>query len=196
MRKFDSTKDYYRVLGVSEDADQGDIDRSYRNRARAQHPDRGGSEEAMKLLNEARDVLGDPETRVAYDRARERELPRTSPRGSSVVLERESEPGSSPLEIPVTNPDLAGLATAAAACIGLGVPFLVLVEMQWVVVLWPLRLLALGALGLGVALAHSALRLMAEQTKMSRPRRMAREAAFWSLVAGGVYSLYYLLYSG
>jgi hypothetical protein len=190
MKRFDSTKNYYEVLGASEDADQTEIDRLYRSRARDLHPDRGGAEESMKLLNEAHDILSDPETRRAYDAAR----PNATPQGSSVVFERETRSASGPLEVPVSNPDFAGLVTAAAACVGLGVPFLVLVEMQWVVFLWPLRLLTIGAIGLGVVLAHSALRLRKAQLKVEGLAWAVTEIAFWFVAAAGGYLLYYFLY--
>ena len=51
MSQFDSNKDYYAVLGVDKDASQIDIDRSYKRLASKHHPDRGGSEERLKLLN-------------------------------------------------------------------------------------------------------------------------------------------------
>ena len=70
VQKFDSSKDYYSVLGVSENASAEDLERAFRGAARKRHPDGGGSEEAMKSLNEAHDILSDPETRSAYDAER------------------------------------------------------------------------------------------------------------------------------
>ena len=63
MSQFDSNKDYYGVLGVDKDASQIEIDRQYKRQASKHHPDRGGSEERMKSLNEAYGVLKDKSLR-------------------------------------------------------------------------------------------------------------------------------------
>jgi curved DNA-binding protein len=64
-------KDYYRVLGVSRDADQKDIKKAFRRLARKYHPDVApgdkASEEKFKEVNEAYEVLSDPEKRKLYD---------------------------------------------------------------------------------------------------------------------------------
>ena len=63
-------KDYYKTLGVDNDASQGDIKRAYRKLARQYHPDinkKEGAEEKFKELSEANEVIGDPEKRAAYD---------------------------------------------------------------------------------------------------------------------------------
>jgi curved DNA-binding protein CbpA len=62
--------DYYGELNVLESASPATLHRAYRARARAVHPDVIGDESAMKRLNEAWDVLRDPDRRAAYDRAR------------------------------------------------------------------------------------------------------------------------------
>ena len=64
-------KDYYAILGVSRDADQEQIKKAYRRLARRYHPDvAGGDDECearFKEINEAYEVLGDPEKRHRYD---------------------------------------------------------------------------------------------------------------------------------
>lgn len=63
-------KDYYEVLGVPRDATQADIQRSFRKLARKYHPDvnkEPGAEERFKEINEAYEVLKDPEKRQKYD---------------------------------------------------------------------------------------------------------------------------------
>lgn len=62
--------DYYERLGVPPGASAEDIDRAYRRLARQFHPDRGGTHEQMLLINEAWEILSNPETRRRYDDAR------------------------------------------------------------------------------------------------------------------------------
>ena len=61
--------DPYEVLGVERDATVEAIHRSYRERARAAHPDLAGDDDRMAALNEAWAVLRDPVRRAAYDQA-------------------------------------------------------------------------------------------------------------------------------
>ncbi|MBK1699454.1 DnaJ C-terminal domain-containing protein [Thiococcus pfennigii] len=63
-------KDYYKILGVSRDASADDIKRAYRRLARKYHPDvskEPDAEARFKEVNEANEVLKDPEKRAAYD---------------------------------------------------------------------------------------------------------------------------------
>lgn len=64
-------KDYYDILGVSKDADSQEIKKAYRKLARQYHPDANpGDEQAVdkfKEINEAYEVLHDPDKRSKYD---------------------------------------------------------------------------------------------------------------------------------
>ncbi|KAJ7775622.1 hypothetical protein DFH07DRAFT_901602 [Mycena maculata] len=67
LLKQSKAKDYYKVLGVARDADERTIKKAYRNGAKTAHPDKGGSEAKMAALNEAYEVLSDPELRARFD---------------------------------------------------------------------------------------------------------------------------------
>jgi curved DNA-binding protein len=63
-------KDYYKILGVSKNASAEEIKKAYRKLARQYHPDvnkSSGSEKRFKEINEANEVLSDPEKRKRYD---------------------------------------------------------------------------------------------------------------------------------
>jgi molecular chaperone DnaJ len=66
------TRDYYEVLGVSRDADDATIKKSFRRLARELHPDVNrhdpDAEEKFKEAAEAYEVLSDPDRRATYDR--------------------------------------------------------------------------------------------------------------------------------
>lgn len=57
----------YRELAVEPDATPAEIDKAYRQRARAAHPDAGGTAEAFHTLSHAYAILSDPDRRKAYD---------------------------------------------------------------------------------------------------------------------------------
>src|ERR687896_2258986 len=64
-------KDYYKTLGVSKTATDKEIKQAFRKLARKFHPDVNPGDKAaearFKELNEANEVLGDPEKRKKYD---------------------------------------------------------------------------------------------------------------------------------
>ncbi len=64
-------KDYYKVLGVNKQANEKEIRAAYRKLARKYHPDvnpgDNAAEEKFKEINEANEVLSDPEKRKKYD---------------------------------------------------------------------------------------------------------------------------------
>lgn len=61
---------YYDVLQVRDDASPEVIHAAYRALAKRYHPDSGGSEYMMKMLNRAYEVLSDPVARSEYDARR------------------------------------------------------------------------------------------------------------------------------
>ena len=64
-------RDYYEILDIPKDASQDEIRKKFRKLARKYHPDvtkvKEGSETKFKEINEAYEVLGDPEKRKKYD---------------------------------------------------------------------------------------------------------------------------------
>ena len=182
MSRFDSSKDYYSILGAAEDATRSEIERLYKRRAVEHHPDRGGDEEHMKALNEAYAVLKDEAARSAYDAERE-----------PAVIAEEFEPYSSrSAEADI----ISGRSVEALLCLFAGVILLVLVRAHWMLFLWPLGILAVFVILAGVVMAHSVMLAIRGALAVSHPARRytkAQEALFWMAVAGGGYGLYLVL---
>ena len=63
-------KDYYKILGVEKTATQKEIKKAYRKLAAQYHPDKNpgnkAAEEKFKEINEANEVLSDPDKRKKY----------------------------------------------------------------------------------------------------------------------------------
>ena len=68
-------KDLYSILGVSRDADENVLKKAYRSLAKKYHPDLhpddAEAEAKFKEINEAYELLGDPEKRKAYDKTQQ-----------------------------------------------------------------------------------------------------------------------------
>lgn len=185
MRQSASNKDYYSILGAAEDASRSEIDRLYKRLAVQYHPDRGGDEEEMKSLNEAYGVLRDDHRRAAYDA--QRQQPEEFEQETPFVAYR--SPGAQADAI-------SGQFVAALLFLVVGLVLLFVVRYQYVLFLWPLALLAGMLVIVGIIHAHSALSMFREQYDLSHPARrfvLAQEMAFWFIVMGGIYGVYFIL---
>lgn len=180
MSQFDSHKDYYDILGANERTSPRDLERLYKRMAARRHPDRGGSDEEMKSLNEAYSVLRNKETRQEYDAQRIK---------PAVSFVRVSSPAAADV-------GLLGQGLSAFFCTLIGLFLLFLVRLQWIRFLWPLAVLAVLVILFGILMARNAMRALNASLPVSNPlRRYTRvqEAIFWSVVIGSGYGVYLLL---
>lgn len=73
--KRSKTKDYYKILGLSRDADERQIKAAYRRLVKIHHPDKAHkqgiskeeAEKKMAAINEAHEILSDPELKNRFD---------------------------------------------------------------------------------------------------------------------------------
>jgi hypothetical protein len=180
MSQFDSQKDYYEILGADERATPRDLERLYKRMAASRHPDRGGSEEAMKTLNEAYSVLKNRETRHEYDTQRTKPAVHFAP-----------APAPTARDV-----GLLGQGMSTFFCLFIGLFLLLLVRSQWIWFLWPLGILAVLVILFGVVMARSLMRALNASLPISNPvRRHTRvqEAIFWCVMVAGGYGVYLLL---
>lgn len=190
MSQFDSNKDYYGVLGVDKHASQRDIDREYKRQAARHHPDRGGSEEQMKSVNEAYSVLKDTTLRRAYDESRRISRVTTAPRFNDFV------PTPTPS---VRDVGVMGQCLSAFLCLAVGLFLLFLVRFQYVDFLWPLAVIAVLVVGFGVLLARSAMVAANDSLPATNPLKRhtkLQELAFWTAIVTSGYGIVYLLVYG
>lgn len=80
--KVSKQKDYYKVLGVPKNVDQRTLKKAYRKASLKAHPDKGGSQAKMTALNEAYEVLSNPELRARYDNGDDPNDPMSAQRGN------------------------------------------------------------------------------------------------------------------
>ena len=78
----------------------------------------------------------------------------------------------------------------------LGLVLLFIVRFQYVMFLWPLALLALFMIVVGIVQAHAVMGAARNMLRQSHPARKLvwmQETAFWSVICGGGYGVYLLL---
>ena len=176
---------HYSTLGAEAGATQEEIERLYRRLAREHHPDRGGDEERMKTINEAYRVLRNADERRAYD---------ASTKAPAAATHAQT---FTPRSSPAAHADaLGGRILGAWLCVMSGLVLLLLVNFHYVRFLWPLALLAVGVVLMGVMMAHGALsfaRQSARPGSLFRRFVPAQEFAFWSLVCAGGYGVYLVM---
>lgn len=192
----EGAKDYYEILGAGADAPRDEIERRYKRLASERHPDRGGSEEEMKDLNEAYGVLRDATRRAAYDSTRPPAQPAPSHEEGEAYASSYASPYA-PSSGPAARADaIGGRVAGALLSIFAGLVLLFLVRFHYVVFLWPLALLACALVLFGVWMGHAALGFARggfAPGHLARRSAWAQEIVFWAGVAGGLFVVYLLL---
>jgi curved DNA-binding protein CbpA len=181
LDRLNTNKDYYEILGASDAASPREIERLYKRLAHQRHPDRGGTEEDMKTLNEAYQVLHDETSRKEYDSLRSRPI---------------TKPAAIHTTPTAREVGVYGQLLSALLCMLLGLMLLLLVHFNGLWFLWPLSILATGVVLFGVIMAHSAMTNARESFAAQHPARRfraAQEIAFWSLICAGGYGVYLVL---
>lgn len=191
MSRSDESKDYYSILGAAEDDAPDEIERRYKRLAVQHHPDRGGDEEEMKNINEAYGVLGNADARDAYDNVRRR-------RRSRYAVEVSDDVADVPtFSSPSAKADVfGGRVVGAILFILAGLFLLLLVRFQYMWFLWPLAILAVSLVFVGIMMAHAALVFARESfapEHIARRFVWAQETVFWLAVGGGIYGVYLVL---
>lgn len=194
MSRSEEERDYYSILGAEEDASQQEIERLYKRLAVKHHPDRGGDEEEMKNLNEAYRTLRNREARDAYDASRR---PPAERRRSAASADKSAAASWTPSTSPSAKADaFGGRIVGAVLFVAVGLVLLLLVRFQFMWFLWPLALLAVFLVGVGVLLAHAAMVFAREGLAPTHPAKRfvwAQETAFWLIVSSGVYGVYLVM---
>jgi DnaJ domain len=181
----DVEKDYYSILGVAETASQDEIERIYKRLAMLHHPDRGGDQEEMKAINEAYRVLGNVDTRRTYDSRFHR---------SDDVFRAVTPPLTPPSALlPDTVP---GRLLGALFVLLAGLVLLFLVRIYYIRFMWPILLVAVFVVILGVWKVHKVMVFARKSLAPSYPMRRfvwAQELAFWSIASLGAYGICLLM---
>jgi DnaJ family protein A protein 2 len=101
--------DYYKALGVERDASAETIRKAYRSLARDKHPDKGGSAEEFQVIQQAHEVLTDPDRRRMYDMTGSDAPGAPGPPGGMAAggIPFNFMPGMGPFGIPGVNFDMS-----------------------------------------------------------------------------------------
>lgn len=77
----------YDVLGLDRNASQDDVKKAYRKLAREHHPDKGGDPEKFKKVQEAYEILSDPQKRENFDRFGTPDAPPQGPNPNDIFAQ-------------------------------------------------------------------------------------------------------------